>query len=296
MINDYFPLPPFSTERTQRGELLSCFVSLFSTENRMTCLEVEAAFAVILNRPREELWRDMLVEVVDANEVIDKEVVRTILMSLIKMSLFVECVSSAEITPRIDYFRPQLTKCFTPVIDCICDELPSPAGVEDVREVLYDHLHLVLPASYRPHLADRPVLLYSAVMNLRVYAGLANVLYTHLQEVVDGFDCVLLSKGNYVAFIESLTASKSLAPAVVCDIYSRLFACAETLAPQPAGIHRDSLLFLLSAFYPFNTAMATLVFDRLAGGKELHYDLLVFYLRHVYAALNEVRASFSIHL
>ena len=158
----------------------------------------------------------------DANEVIDKEVVRTILMSLIKMSLFVECVSSAEITSRIDYFHPQLTKCFTPVIDCICDELPSPAGVEDVREVLYDHLHLVLPASYRPHLADRPVLLYSAVMNLRVYAGLANVMYTHLQEVVDGFDCVLLSKGNYVAFIESLTASKSLAPAVVCDIYSRV--------------------------------------------------------------------------
>ena len=78
-MNDDFPLPPFSDQHTQRGELFSWLVSLLAEGGRMKKVEVEASFCVILNQSRDELWSELL-----------QETVRTILNSLIKMSLFVE--------------------------------------------------------------------------------------------------------------------------------------------------------------------------------------------------------------
>lgn len=89
-MNDFFPLPPFANEHTQRGELFSWLVSLLSEAGRMNKLEVEAAFCVILNQSRDELWSDLLQLVATPENTVEVETVRTILYSLIKMSLFVE--------------------------------------------------------------------------------------------------------------------------------------------------------------------------------------------------------------
>ena len=182
-------------------------------------------------------------------------------------------------------------KCFGPVLDCICHDLPSPCSVNAVREVLYNNLELILPSSYQPHLADRPVLLSTAILNLRVLAGLANTLFTHLNDMINTFPSTL-SKGDFVRFIETVAASKPLTPQIVDDIYFRLYKCAAKLVPQKYGISRNSLLLLLSAFYPKNTAMAGLLFPNLAVESLLPYEQLVMYLTHVYTALNEVKSTF----
>ena len=51
---------------------------------------MEAAFCVILNQSRDELWSELLQLVATQENKVEKETVRTILNSLIKMSLFVE--------------------------------------------------------------------------------------------------------------------------------------------------------------------------------------------------------------
>lgn len=191
-------------------------------------------------------------------------------------------------------FNASLMKCFAPVLDCICSDLPSLCPIATVREVLYSNLELVLPSSYQPRLADCPVLLATAVLNLRVLAGLANTLFTHLHSMLASF-APTLTKGDYVRFIEMMAASKPLAPQLVYDIYARLYRCAEALMQQKGGISRDSLLLLLSAFYPKNTAMAGLLFSHLTDQTLLPYSQLVLYLKHVYTALNEVKSTLLLH-
>ena len=89
-MNDDFPLPPFSDQHLQRGELFSWLVSLLAEGGRMKKVEVEASFCVILNQSRDELWSELLQLVATQENKVEKETVRTILTSLIKMSLFVE--------------------------------------------------------------------------------------------------------------------------------------------------------------------------------------------------------------
>lgn len=45
----------------------------------------------------------------------------------------------------------------------------------------------------------------------------------------------------------------------------------------------------MSAFYPNNSTMATLLYEQMSNGTGLGFDIFVEYLGNVYTILNEVR-------
>lgn len=69
----------------------------------------------------------------------------------------------------------------------------------------------------------------------------------------------------------------------------RIYNTAQHLFKNPLGIHRNTLLSLMSAFYPNNSTMATLLYEQMSNGTGLGFDIFVEYLGNVYTILNEVR-------
>lgn len=156
---------------------------------------------------------------------------------------------------------------------------------------------MVLPLSFDSRLIERPVLLHGMVLALRIIAGLGDILFTRFFQFVLSFDREVLSKGDYVQVIEYLTRGKSLDMQLVLDIYGRIYNTAQRLSKNPLGIHRNTLLSLMSAFYPNNSTMASLLYDRMSNGMGFGFDVFVEYLCNVFTILNEVVFfSFSLFL
>lgn len=90
MIQDFFPLPPFSTLGPQRKLIFQSIVELLREDDEALRLEViMSAFCVILNGPREDLWNELLATL-SVDGIVERNQIVTLFTSLIKMSLFVQ--------------------------------------------------------------------------------------------------------------------------------------------------------------------------------------------------------------
>ena len=90
MIQDFFPLPPFSTLGQQRKLIFQRIVELLREDDEALRLEViMSAFCVILNGPREDLWNELLATL-SVDGIVERNQIVTLFTSLIKMSLFVQ--------------------------------------------------------------------------------------------------------------------------------------------------------------------------------------------------------------
>ena len=90
MLQDFYPLPPFSVLETQRKLVFQDLVELLCEDGDTMKIEViMSAFSVILNGPREDIWNELLIAL-SKESIIEPNQIRLLFTALIKMTLFVQ--------------------------------------------------------------------------------------------------------------------------------------------------------------------------------------------------------------
>lgn len=90
MLQDFYPLPPFSMLEPQRKGVFQNLVELLHEDDDTMQIEViMSAFSVILNGPREDIWNELLTTL-SKDDVIEPNKINLLFTALIKMTLFVQ--------------------------------------------------------------------------------------------------------------------------------------------------------------------------------------------------------------
>ena len=186
---------------------------------------------------------------------------------------------------RVDSYPSEILNCFDNVIENILSGLPQSITSRSVLRLFYQYSKLILPVSYFPHLTISPVIYYNALMNLRYLSGLGDLLFTRLVEMIDSYKHPVLSQRDYCHLIESIYANKPLDLENVNEIFMRIYSCGQTLGKNYLGIYSDTLVFMLSAFYPYNKAVGLQVIKR--WNEPISWKMVKHFLECVYCVLNE---------
>lgn len=193
---------------------------------------------------------------------------------------------------RIDSYSPKLLAFYEKPINNIIASLPQPLSTASIRQVLYDHYPLFLPVSYFPYLTIRPVIYFNAMMNLRYLSGIGDILFTRLVEFIDLYKHSVLTQSDFIHLIERVSGNKPVDLRNVNEIFSRIYACCQSLQPNCLGVDSNTLISMLSALYPNNTAVGLRICERWKG--PIVYSTLKTFLECVYCVLDEFFLCFDV--
>lgn len=133
---------------------------------------------------------------------------------------------------------------------------------------------------------------FNVMMNLRYMSGIGDILFTRLVEFIDHFNHSVLTQSDFISFIERVSSNKPIDLQNVNEIFSRIYACCQSLRPNCLGVDSNTLISMLSALYPNNTAVGLRICERWHG--PIAYSTLKDFLACVYCVLDEFFLCFDV--